>query len=490
MRRARLLSITADRLFDHLMSHPELTPDQIDDLARKWFAEALRDEEDFRLSAQSGKALYVWPRAGEDPVDADLELLSELEADYREAIACNQFSKVARDVECLLGEAGRSAEPGSDVYKRLCLALLRANIELFRISKARRVGDYSLEPIDPLFRRQSASVSSMMPEPGDQRAKSLPLGDVLEAYEVAQVRDGKWQPTTRRNAIGKLRLFVETLDGKPIDTVTRDDIRGWREVLEEGERSNNTIRHHFKVVAALFNWAKQEGKATIDNPTVGLMPPADAPKRDAFSADELRRLFHSPLYTGHWRADRRERPGSVLVKDYKYWFPLISLHTGMRVEEIAKLRVADVRMEDGVWCFDILKSKTKAGERLVPIHPRLIDLGFLEHVKAIKHERLWPELKPNSEGSHSHRFAVWFPGYLRMIGLEREGVVFHSFRHTFVSRLEEAGVDTARIGRIVGHKINGITAGTYGGKLFTPSKRLECFKDLDFGVDLTHLMGR
>jgi integrase len=74
--------------------------------------------------------------------------------------------------------------------------------------------------------------------------------------------------------------------------------------------------------------------------------------------------------------------------------------------------------------------------------------------------------------------------------IDREGMVFHSFRHTFVSCLEDAGVDTAQIARIVGHKITGITAGTYGGKRFSPSKRLECFKDLDFGVDLGHLMGR
>lgn len=57
-----------------------------------------------------------------------------------------------------------------------------------------------------------------------------------------------------------------------------------------------------------------------------------------------------------------------------------------------------------------------------------------------------------------------------------------------MSRLEEAGVDNVKIARIVGHKITNITAGTYGGKMFTPSKRLELIKDLDFGADLSHLM--
>lgn len=49
-------------------------------------------------------------------------------------------------------------------------------------------------------------------------------------------------------------------------------------------------------------------------------------------------------------------------------------------------------------------------------------------------------------------------------------------------------MDTTNIARIVGHKVSNITSGTYGGKMFTPSKRLDTFKDLDFGVDLSHLM--
>lgn len=424
----------------------------------------------------------------EDPVVADLEVLRWLEGEYQEAIAYNDFTRVRRDVERLLTDAGIPVDCKSDTFKRLARALLRGNVEFMRIAKARRVGNYAFEPVDPLFRPQAYRPVPTPSVPVDPAQSSLPLSRVMEAYITAKERDGKWVPVTRKNTVNKLKLFVDTMRDKPVDAVTRDDIRDWREVLEdEHELSNNSIRHHFKTVAAMFNWAKDERKSTIDNPTKGLMPPPDDPKRDAFTADELKTLFSSPMYTGHSSVARRDIPGSVVVKDFKYWFPLIGLHTGMRVEEIAKLRTDEVVLDDGVWCFDIKKTKTKAGERLVPIHPRLITLGFLDHAKSVEDERLWPELTPNSEGSYSHRFVVWFPEYRRLIGINREGLVFHSFRHTFVSRLEEAGVDTVSIARIVGHKITNITAGTYGGKLFTSSKRLELFKDLDFGVDLSPL---
>jgi integrase len=488
-RLARALSMSADQLFDHAMSHPDLTPDQIDTLARQWLANALEADEEHRINTRPGRPVYTGCGDGEDPVEADMEVLSWLEGEFREAIAYNDFVRVLPDVEHLLAEAGIPVDRKSETFKRLARGLLRANIEFLRIAKARRVGDYATEPVDPLFRPQAHQPAPIPVTPVDPALLSLPLEKVVDAYIEAQERDGEWQPVTKKNSVNKLKLFIKCMDSKPIDTVTRDDIRSWRDFLEE-ERglSNNSIRHHFKVISAMFNWAKREGKSKIDNPTVKLSPDADDPKRDAFTAEELKTLFGSPMYTGHSSAHRRDVPGAVVVKDFKYWFPLIGLHTGMRVEEIAKLRKDEVRQEDGVWCFDIKKAKTKAGERLVPIHPRLIALGFLDHVQSVKDERLWPELTPNSEGLYSHRFVVWFPEYRRLIGIDREGLVFHSFRHTFVSRLEEAGVDNVKIARIVGHKITNITAGTYGGKMFTPSKRLELIKDLDFGVDLSHLM--
>lgn len=316
---------------------------------------------------------------------------------------------------------------------------------------------------------------------------SLHLSKLVDVYVDAKMADETWSAVTKKHCVGKLKRFAETLDDKPIDEVARDDIRAWRSALAEAELSNNTIRLHFRVVSAMLNWATEEGKSKIGNPTKGLLPPADDPKRDAFTADELEKLFSSPMYTGHQDPEHRAKPGTMLTKDFKFWFPLIGLHTGMRLEEIAQLRTEDVRQIEGVWCFDVTKSKTRAGERQVPIHPRLIALGLLDRVRSLKHERLWPELRENRDGDYGQQFCGWFPEFRRMIGIDREGLVFHSFRHTFVSRLEEDGVDTKMIARIVGHKIKDITSGVYGGKFITPQMRLDAFKDLDFGADLGHL---
>jgi len=463
---------------------PDLTPQQIDQLARDYFERTLAADETHRLRTPTRRAAYTLAANAGDPVEADLEVLDDVLGRVLEALAANDFTLVQEDVSTTLKQVGVDAEPTSEDFRRLARAFLQAHAEVLRIAGRRRVGDYTVQPSDPLFASRPAVI--VQPEPNKASPR---LSEVVAAFVRAKERDGKWKPLTKKNSVNKLNLFVETLNDKPIDTVTRDDIRDWRDALVDLDLAPNTIRQHFKVVASMFLWAKDEGKAAIDNPTRRLAPEGEENTREAFQPADLEKLFASPLFTGHWRPDRRERPGKCLVKDSKYWFPLIALHTGMRVEEIAKLKTADVREIDGVWCFNVYATKTDAGNRVIPIHPRLIELGFLDFRLGQHHERLWPELQQGSEGKFSQRFCQWWVGFRRHIGLDREGLVFHSFRHTFAAALQQAGVQEAMVALLMGHRHQNITFGRYaGGKLITPRDRLEVIKDINFGVDLRHLL--
>ena len=75
--------------------------------------------------------------------------------------------------------------------------------------------------------------------------------------------------------------------------------------------------------------------------------------------------------------------------------PLIGLYSGMRLEEICQLYCEDIVEKNSIWCFDINQNPSKDGTvdkqlknlnavRLVPIHDRLRELGFLEHVQKMK----------------------------------------------------------------------------------------------------------
>ncbi|WP_455177881.1 DUF6538 domain-containing protein [Azospirillum melinis] len=487
--RGRRLTAVADRLFASAMTDTALTTDRINAIARDWLAKELDAAERDLEKVRAGETLYAAPDPEIEPIQADLTLLSDLIGDSREALAVNDYRQIEVVADELLAAGGLSVDRASDAYGRFCRTLLRAQVELLNQTKARRVGDYGHPARDPLF--ALPPVATAVAPPVDRTPQSMALAELVEVYAEAKVRDGEWKGRTLTNTKPKLTRFAEILNNKAVDDLTRDDVRDWRDALADMELSNNTIIQNFKYVNAMLNWAKIEGKCTIDSPLKGLAPKADGADRDAYTPADLKVLFHCPLYTGHWRADRRERPGGVLVKDHKFWLPLIALHSGLRAEEAAKLKVTDLRQIEGVWCFSVEDTKTAAGTRIVPVHPRLIRLGLLshhEHVSKKDAGPLWPEIKPSADGRYSEKFCAWWSHFRHLVGLGRSGLKFHSFRHTFISSLQVAGVPETLSGQLAGHVVNvGITYGVYGGKLLSAPERLALIERLDFGVDLSHL---
>ena len=93
-------------------------------------------------------------------------------------------------------------------------------------------------------------------------------------------------------------------------------------------------------------------------------------------SDAVHALFASPVYAGD------DRPTSGRG-EAAYWLPIIALYTGARLEEIAQLRVTDVRQEpylDGndreqfAWVICVmqeegLSTKNANSERRIPVHP-------------------------------------------------------------------------------------------------------------------------
>ena len=145
--------------------------------------------------------------------------------------------------------------------------------------------------------------------------------------------------------------------------------------------------------ATMLNWAVAE-EYIGRNPARGLqwaetVHPQD--RRKPFELWQLRKIFSAPIYTG-CRDDQNgySIPGSVIAGGARYWVPLIGLHSGMRLNEICQLDVADIRIIDGIACFAVTEEslsgsrdkslKTKSSARIVPVHPTLLDLGLMAFV--------------------------------------------------------------------------------------------------------------
>lgn len=199
---------------------------------------------------------------------------------------------------------------------------------------------------------------------------------------------------------------------------------------------------------------------------------------EKFTDDDLKLIF-DPV-----RLNQLEDPSDI-------WVPLLGLFTGARLNEICQLKTADIQHMQNYWVLDFHGSgednnlKTSASERKIPIHPRLIALGFIDYVEAVKalpksNGRLFPWLNKYEQGFGdvpSQRFQK----VLQALGVwVYRRKVFHSFRHTTQTKLQQAGVDLIVRKHWLGHEAEDITVNVYGED--TPIKILadSCLTALNF----------
>jgi integrase len=131
--------------------------------------------------------------------------------------------------------------------------------------------------------------------------------------------------------------------------------------------------------------------------------------------------------------------------------PLIALYTGARLNEICQLSCKDVieHVGTGRWVFDFNENndvpfkslKRPHHERLVPVHKKLIELGFIDYVISLKkkHVRLFPELTyKRDENKYANDIQRWFNRtYINQknCNITTPRTSFHSFRHTVITHL-------------------------------------------------------
>jgi integrase len=224
-------------------------------------------------------------------------------------------------------------------------------------------------------------------------------------------------------------------------------------------RSNATVNQYAALLAAVFETARRRGRFTGDNGFKDQKRRAEVESYEAFTGAELTKLFALAKF---------EVKPKTSVATALPWAALIAAFSGLRREEVAQLRWQDLREIDGVWAFDVTpdagKLKTKSSPRVVPVHSTLIDQGLLKyHANLPQGGRLFPGLKARASkgGKLGAGLGDAFEAWRKSVGLVRNGLTFHSFRHGVAEALDRAGVAETDAARILGHDIPGMSFGTY-----------------------------
>jgi integrase len=194
-------------------------------------------------------------------------------------------------------------------------------------------------------------------------------------------------------------------------------------------------------------------------------------RRAPFAEGDLKAIFGTGVYAA---GERPEGGGG----DAAYWFPIIALLSGARLNEIAQLRIKDLRQdpETGVWLFDIGTEggraiKTASSRRYVPVHPELERLGLLryrQHLldgkpKGGDEASLWPDIKSADPFYRSTAWSKWYGRFLRIeAGVTDRNLVFHSFRHSFKRMARDAGLSEEAHDALTGHVGGGGIGRGYG----------------------------
>ncbi|WP_233080047.1 site-specific integrase [Rheinheimera soli] len=243
--------------------------------------------------------------------------------------------------------------------------------------------------------------------------------------------------------------------------------------------SVKSVNKYLTNMLTFTDWLVKQRRLLSSNPFVGCLLKLESKhqlKRRPFELNEINAILNYKP---------RHKLEAAYFRDAAKWLPSISLFSGMRLDEIAGIRLRDVRFDEGIWFFDLssYRLKTDNASRLIPIHSRLIDMGFIDFVDSQtgKGEQfLFPELQ--SEQALTKRdgpgtpVGKWFNRtLLDAIGIDKQEeranwwlVDFHSCRHTVASRFKFHGVPAYLAKQILGHELDGdITWGVYSGQVST-----------------------
>lgn len=155
--------------------------------------------------------------------------------------------------------------------------------------------------------------------------------------------------------------------------------------------SPKTVNKHLSGLRTVLDFA--ERRDDIDTSTAAgvraIVPPEEDTGR-AFTTEELNRIFSQPLFAGCSEGilpKGLQKPGPVLVRDDRFWIPLVLLFTGARSSEIVGLHVEDVVVDHEFPHFLIRPNTTRRlknpqSKRMVPVHSKLIEMGFVDFAKA------------------------------------------------------------------------------------------------------------
>ena len=215
---------------------------------------------------------------------------------------------------------------------------------------------------------------------GDVNVSNLTKGEVSEFITI----QSKLPSNRKKSPKYRDLTIAELLKNKVIDT-----------------QSPQNINKRLTKLSVFGNWCVRQGYLP-ESPfkDMKLSVKKSNTERKPFTAKELRKILASETYL-KWTVDFKHRnnpshkedrntklpiqPSGAKNQMSYYWIFLLGILSGMRTNEMCQLRLSDLRKEKGIWFIHVEEDEDKRINTpnsiwKVPIHPQLMDLGFMQYV--------------------------------------------------------------------------------------------------------------
>ena len=284
---------------------------------------------------------------------------------------------------------------------------------------------------------------------------------ILLAEHIEEHLENK-DSTPKSKDMARTALIAFAKEFPLAEVVTERGVRDWiiRTMERERKLSYSTIKREVSPIKMYWKWLKRYKGLDAPTPFEDVLPPAPSKNSKSKSSVDI---------NGFSVSDYHKILGAVPEKDRNLRnLIIIGAHTGCRIEELCALRTEDV-LSDRIQLVD---AKTKAGLRTIPIHKAIIQL-VAELVDTSTDGYLISGEKPaNKYAKRSSGIGKRFGRLKTKLGYGRNQV-FHSWRHSMTTQLENAERPLNQIQRVIGHTVSGMTFARYSdGLAFETSKEI------------------
>lgn len=527
-----------------------LTPneelDLIQSTIRKYIQEAKEDygyyadlrEERYKFTTKKGDELLgSHPKALEKAIKKLTDTLysTNKTALFNQII---EYSNMKQEFESVLAQLSPSNQT------RFQDEVIKGEIELLALDRERNGQRVSIFPTSPKYLREEFAVvtqgnpslyvaprETQSITPVKHRYYEKTAEEIFTLFMKTKTDAGGDKVEEPKRYESPIRIFLELVDVKYLIDMTHEDLEDFIEdflFLPDQNKNKKLFKeHNYKEIIEI---SKQQGmkplaESTLANKIININAFIDFAvereyldknrlrgksnlsskgaddKRKEYYDEQLNSLFRSRWYTTELKDNLENYPSKV-------WIPLILLFQGCRLNEIAQLYLDQMKIRSGIHFIMIRKTypdqqiKNPTSRRTIPIHPTLIELGFLDFVESQKakgYTRLFQELYHTTGKGYGQAFSKHFNDRdfkkewldeSTMKLLEEETILLdlHSFRHNFSGSLKGL-IEDGLLDHFTGHQQNSEAQRRYGK--FRPKLQFEMISKSEYpDLDLSDLKAR